>query len=264
MAAPSIRLPEAVRIGGDQPQTHLASDERPIHPVRPPHDDRATAGRPRISDRRTRRSPRVSAARAARKGQAPAARTPTWSGENPGRGKVNDRSPDCGDRYPVVRGHILRPQDSPAKVDPIHAARPIHRNTYLNARPGRPLKPPMSRRRAVRQHCSGRTGEHRGHPVALGSQDIVPDGEYTTVKPHESVNPNSMLDLIAIQAELNQLPPREHPELALRKPRDPSIRVLYGFFGCLYVYYTHEQPKSRRDAGSPPDLGRCTRTLTRA
>src|SRR5690348_15163449 len=99
---------------------------------------------------------------------------------------------------------------------------PAPRCRYVDL-PGRRPDTPVGCRRPMAEHRLGAVGEHRGHPMALGSEGPVTHRVYTTVYTLQAAHSPAVADVVVGQAEGDQLPGRNHAVLAIRQFRDHTI-----------------------------------------
>ena len=76
----------------------------------------------------------------------------------------------------------------------------------------------------VAQRAAGAGDQERGHEPAAQRHRVMPDRVHPLVHPAQPPELQPVSDLPAIEAKRRELPPPNHPALAVRQRRDRLIR----------------------------------------
>src|SRR5215212_8939339 len=97
------------------------------------------------------------------------------------------------------------------------------RHRHIDPRP--PVRPnlPKGRRRPVAQDCVGSRSKYSRHPASLSGDNQMPDCIDTPMKPVQTPDRKSMLDLILPQPDSEQLPLGHHAVLPAGELGDPVV-----------------------------------------
>jgi hypothetical protein len=85
----------------------------------------------------------------------------------------------------------------------------------------------------VAQHGGGPAGHHGGEVAAVAAQDRVADGVNAAVERMKPAGPYSPADRLAIEAEVQQLPPADDAVLTRGEIGEPPV------WGCLYTHIVY-------------------------
>jgi hypothetical protein len=73
------------------------------------------------------------------------------------------------------------------------------------------------------EHGTRARGKHSRHPAALAPDPQVTDGVHAQVQELQAALPEPQLDRGAIEAQLEELPRRDHPMLTAGEPGESSL-----------------------------------------